>query len=285
MAQEIEKRNVEEIFRDFKATNNIKDARIISINLFKKFDKIEITLEIYHRLKLKEIVNFEQYISVRFGIGNVSIKLEYDENVKFDTIENMWQEIKDYISIKHPITKVILKNSKIEENNSEIKIILEVSGAEFLIARGIEKNIEEILWNIYGKRYKVRITEKIVMESENLMLSKAKKDEEKAIRIASSEIMEVLEKEKQNEVTTSNKENVSDTKNQNKAIEKKPEIERKSKSRRRKFSINTWSFVEYKRRSNKDNRLNSRQWKSSFRRRKTKSRFKGIKKRKGFSYF
>ena len=77
MNEKQEYKHIREVFRDFSVGNqNIMNAQIKSMNLFKKTNTLEITLTSDTHIEVKGIYAFEKYLEVRFGIANIKIKIE-----------------------------------------------------------------------------------------------------------------------------------------------------------------------------------------------------------------
>ena len=77
MSEKQEYKHIREVFRDFSSSNqNIMNAQIKAMNLFKKTNTLEITLTSDTHIEVKGIYAFEKYLEVRFGIANIKIKIE-----------------------------------------------------------------------------------------------------------------------------------------------------------------------------------------------------------------
>ena len=118
-------KQVKDVFKDYNTINKeIVEARIKSMNLFKKTNSLELVLLTDKEIKIRDISSFENYLESRFGIKLVTTKVEMtnkeEQNVEETCetssitnhsarIEKEWIDIIDYISNKHPMTKAILK--------------------------------------------------------------------------------------------------------------------------------------------------------------------------------
>ena len=154
-------KTIEEIFGDYKKDNKIIKSKIEKINLFKKANKLEIDLKPCEYIEIKELLEFEEYLKSRFFIENIEIDTNYDDNIKFPSIESTWNDIVKYMSIKYPLVRVLLHNSKIEIQENVVKVTIYVNGVEFLEARGFDKILQNILKTLYGKTYKIKYVEEI----------------------------------------------------------------------------------------------------------------------------
>ena len=68
---------VRDVFKDYKEQNNILDAEIVAINLFKKSKKLELKLKTQESLKITYISSFEEYLKTRFQIEKISLNIEF----------------------------------------------------------------------------------------------------------------------------------------------------------------------------------------------------------------
>ena len=166
-------KEIKDVFQDYKKGNNIIDATIQKINLYKKSNKLEIEIFSQNQLTIEELADFETYLSERFSIKTIMVNVKYPEITLIHTIQEDWKEIMKYIATKFPVTKAILKGStpKIEENN--IIINLKNKSSAFLHAHSVDSNLERLFMNVYRKKYRVtyeeNITEEDIKEQQNFL--------------------------------------------------------------------------------------------------------------------
>lgn len=79
-------KTVKEIFEDYKENSIINLAKIERINIFKKDNKLEIDLKSNEFIEINELLDFENYLKIRFGIETVEVDILYNENAKVPTI-------------------------------------------------------------------------------------------------------------------------------------------------------------------------------------------------------
>lgn len=213
MNEKQEYKHIREIFRDFSSSNqSIMNAKIGAMNLFKKTNTLEITLISDKHVEIKGLYAFEKYLEVRFGINNIKIKVE-NKNIeeKIDNpcettelsengtlIEKEWNDIIDYMSYKHPMSKAILLDSKISIDNRNINILLSRKGKEFLIIKKFDEILSNIIYTIYGERFKVTYIEDISEEAIKKYQENAEKMQEKVIRSIQEENRKTEEEEYSN---------------------------------------------------------------------------------------
>lgn len=198
MSENQEYKHVREVFRDFSSSNqNILNSKVKAINLLKKTNTLEITLLSSTLIEIKGIYAFEKYLEVRFGIANTKIKIENEnieqniedkacETTEIDeigsNIEKQWEDIIEYMAYKHPMFKAILAKSTISIDNKNINVLLSKKGKDFLDVKKFDEILSSSIFNIYGARYKVSLTENVSEEDIKKYQEYTIKMEEEAIR-------------------------------------------------------------------------------------------------------
>ena len=209
MSENQEYKHIREVFRDFNSSNqNIMNAKVKSINLFKKTNTLQITLITNTLIEVKGVYAFEKYLEVRFGIANIKIKIENEEveqniedkvceTTRIDEIgskvEKQWEDIIEYMSYKHPMFKAILAKSSIGVDNKNINVLLSKKGKDFLSVKKFDEILASVIYNVYGARYKVTCTENVSEDDIKKYQEYNKKMEEEAIRNLQLETQENTE--------------------------------------------------------------------------------------------
>jgi len=156
---------IRDVFQDYKKENSIVNGKILKMNLYKKSNKLELDIKSENQLIIDELADFEQYLSTRFLIGSIESKITYPEETNLNcTIEKDWEKIMRYIASKFPITKAILKGSTVSIEQNVVTINLKSKSSEFLHAYSVDKVLENLFMNLYGRRYKVEYDENISEE-------------------------------------------------------------------------------------------------------------------------
>lgn len=171
------------MFRDFSINERkiIQDANIIGMSLYKKSNKLKLELESVKLIPLNEIYELEIFIQKTFSIREVGIKIRYDDNKEFDILQH-WKEIENYIITKHITAKAILKDSTPNIKDGWLNINLKVKGADILIKRGLDKDLENILKLYFNISLRVKFTESEEIETiDSEQYSKYKIESEKAL--------------------------------------------------------------------------------------------------------
>ena len=168
---------VKDVFKDYKGQGNILETRIENINLFKKSKKIEIKLSTEKQVKIQEISSFEEYLITRFQIQKVELYIEMrekgDRPLFPKQLVNDWKDIIGYISKKFPLTKAILNTSTVEVEDNKVIVNLKTKSADFLHSYEIDKEIEQVVNNLYGIKckviYKENVTEETIKKQEEYL--------------------------------------------------------------------------------------------------------------------
>ncbi len=194
---ECKEKTIQNVFQDFAGATSLKSALVQGIKLFKRQEKLQITLLSSLPIAVKDLLSFEKYLENRFTIPNVCIVIEYDKvpDIKEDTIENEWANIIEYMAHKYPLTKAILKNSTVTCTENKMEVHLQLKGAEILQLRGFDKILEDTLSNIYSKKYKVTYLDNSEEEYKRICEEHAKFAEKLAVQLAQKEIAELPTKE------------------------------------------------------------------------------------------
>ena len=171
-----------EIFSDYKNNSNIKYASIECLNVIKKTNTLQVILYFDEYIEIKEIWYFENFLQERFEFENIDIKIKYHEAVQTKSIDIEWKNIIAYMSHKYPLTKpMLLLKSDIEIQGNNINVKMHIKGADFLKAKKTDKELEKVLKNLYGKDYKIELTEEISKKEMQEITEKIQDVQQKAI--------------------------------------------------------------------------------------------------------
>ena len=201
--QKHKSRKIGDLFSDYKTNSNIEDAEIARMNLLKKINTLEIEMQAKEYIEIKEIWYFEKFLRQRFQFEQVHIKIKYAEGVRKKPIADEWENIVCLMAHKYPLMKpLLLLKSQIEVTENQINVYMKIQGADFLKARKLDRELESVIENIFGKKYIVNIEERINAEEVLKQKEKAKQVQQKAIEKVKREAMEAqrmaAEKQAQN---------------------------------------------------------------------------------------
>ena len=207
-----DKKKIRDVFKDFTTESfALYNSLITSINIFKKSGKLETSIEAEKQIKIKDLEKFEIYLENRFQLKNVLIRIKYLE--KFETnIEKEWEDIISYISRKHPLTKALLRRSKIEVEGSNVNVNLAFKGKALLDGKNFNIVLSELIKNIYGENYKIQFVENISEEKLKEYQAHLESLEEQVVNIAKAEMVEAAESKKsEKKVSSATNENNNST--------------------------------------------------------------------------
>lgn len=146
---------LKEIFKDFEINSNIINTKIKSINLYKKTNKLEVNILSDKPIKVKDVGAFEKYLIKRFMIKEAIIHISYIDGLENNFLSE-WDDILDYLSYKHPLTKALLKDSILNLDGNNLNINLKLSGADILNGRNMDKVLSDLIFNVFNKKLKIK---------------------------------------------------------------------------------------------------------------------------------
>ena len=188
---------LKDVFKDFNGSENVLSCKIKEINIFKKTNKLQLDLISDKNVDISELQEFEEFLQEKFQIETVKIKMNYTSPISY-SIEENWSRVLTYMSKKYPLTKAILKDSKIDINDKIITVQINVkNGAEILNARDFDEKLSELIENLTGVHYKINYKEEISEEIKNNIEKELKQAEQEAIREAKAN---ALREAKQREI-------------------------------------------------------------------------------------
>ena len=81
-------KTIKEVFKDYNSNSfELNEAKIKTVNVFKKTGRIELILIAEKQIKILDLIAFERYIEKRFGFKETIIKIEYIKLPPFTIIE------------------------------------------------------------------------------------------------------------------------------------------------------------------------------------------------------
>ena len=175
-------KKVGEVFSDYKTNSNIKYAYIQALNVNKKTNTLGIILGIDEYVEIKEIWFLEKFLKERFGFSNIDMTMKYTDQVQTKGIKEEWKNIICYMAHKFPLAKpMLLMNAEVESTQKEITVNMHIKGAEFLKAKKTDQELANVIQKLFGKKYKITLTENITKEEMQKIVQKAKETEEKEV--------------------------------------------------------------------------------------------------------
>ena len=177
----MQRKRIKEIFNDFNDDNNLIEAEVENINLYKKLNKLQVKVVSSKPISLQDIQSFESYLIKTFVVEKVSIDIAYSDLEIDQNIQENWSNILAYIAKKEPVSKAMLTNSQIIVDGEKVIVNLALKGAAFLVAKKFDKGLEHLLANLYNKNYVVEFVENISADYEKMLIEKQKQEEKEAL--------------------------------------------------------------------------------------------------------
>lgn len=178
--EQVAVKKLKEIFKDFNINSYILNSKIQSINLYKKQNRLEIELDVDSKVKVKDIGAFEKYLIKRFFLKEVIIQIKYEENLENNFLDE-WNDVLDYLSYKHPLTKALLKNSSINLEDNKLNINLQYTGSDILYAQKIDEVLSDVIERFFSKKIKTSFIDNNSEETMKDILESNKKMQENLI--------------------------------------------------------------------------------------------------------
>ena len=108
--------------------------------------------------------------------------MKYTDQVQTKGIKEEWKNIICYMAHKFPLAKpMLLMNAEVESTQKEITVNMHIKGAEFLKAKKTDQELANVIQKLFGKKYKITLTENITKEEMQKIVQKAKEAEEKEV--------------------------------------------------------------------------------------------------------
>ncbi len=202
--EETSLKTVKQVFKDYNSNSfALSEAKVVCVNIYKKTNKLEIKLKAVSSILMKDLTDFEKYLSKRFSFQEIDIKIE-NESEESDInkkLEIEWNDIVEYMAYKHPLTKALLKNSTIQIEENKMIVNLARKGRGILEGRGFEKILAQKLKDLYHKNYVVTYKEEITQEMQKQYLEYAKELEKQAIQLAQAQAEEYRQEMQEEKAT------------------------------------------------------------------------------------
>lgn len=152
---DVQEKMLKEIFKDFEINSNIINTKIKSINLYKKTNKLEVNILSDKPIKVKDVGAFEKYLIKRFMLKEAQVHVNYVDGIENNFLDE-WDDILDYLSYKHPLTKALLKDSILNLDGNNLNISLKLSGSDILYGRNMDRILSDLIFNVFNQKLKIK---------------------------------------------------------------------------------------------------------------------------------
>ena len=177
-------KTIGEVFSDYNSESNIKKAIIKSMNLIKSANVLELNIRSEEYIDVKELWLLEKFLRDRFQFSNVDVKIEYAETVKINTLEKEWKNLIAYMVHKYPLMKpMILLKSDIDISENIVTVKMKIKGADFLVGRKLDRELERVIKNIFNQNYKIKFIDALTKEEEEAQLEAIEKNQNRLIEL------------------------------------------------------------------------------------------------------
>ena len=205
----MQKKYIKEVFNDYKLNNNLIDAEVGNINLYKKTNKLQVKITSSKEINLQEIESFEDFLINNFKLNKASLDIKYSNEINPKvSIQENWNNIIKYIGKKEPFSKAILTGSIPVIKNDQLNIKLHMKGASFLVSQKFDKGIEHILKNLYNKNYHVEFEEDISEEYEKELIEKRNQEEKEALFELEKQVKQEIQLRKEEKLREAEEEKI-----------------------------------------------------------------------------
>ena len=171
---------------------------------------LELELNPTTTLNCKEIFSFKDFLEKEEN-REVNLRIKYNK-INNTKIASEWNEIISYITRTKPIINAMLKNSNIKINNNDLTIFLPFKGASFLYQNNYDKEIVNVLENLYTTKFNIQIKDELNNEYYKTIINGIKKEEKELTNNLLNEIQNNINS---NENSTNNINNINDNINKN----------------------------------------------------------------------
>ena len=201
---DVQEKMLKEIFKDFEINSNIINTKIKSINLYKKTNKLEVNILSDKPIKVKDVGAFEKYLIKRFMLKEAIIHISYIDGMENNFLSE-WNDILDYLSYKHPLTKALLKDSILNLDGNNLNINLKLSGADILNGRNMDKVLSDLIFNVFNKKLKIKYMDNDSEENKVKALEYRQRLQKDVIKKV-QEKSNIIDDTKENKIEKENKE-------------------------------------------------------------------------------
>ena len=157
-------KRVSEVFCDFEAGNNIKNALVENAIIRKKSKALELIISSNKYIEVCEIESLNTFIKNRFVLNDSKITINYTEEVRKKPIEEEIHDIMLALSEKHPFLKAAINNCQYEVCDRSVNMNFNIVVSNMLRNLKYDREIQDTIKNFYGKTYKINLKDNVTDE-------------------------------------------------------------------------------------------------------------------------
>jgi len=160
----------------------IKDAKILSINVYKKSRRLELHILSKTLIPAETIAGIEQYLASLFKLGTINIKVKFEVSMQLkDILEEYWDSIMFRVNSTVALSKGIMSGCEWRLIGNNLVVELKTTGSEILKSRGCDKLIESIFEECFSHRIKVKFEDTEINDKLDEYLQYKESEETRAI--------------------------------------------------------------------------------------------------------
>ena len=157
-------KRINEVFSDYEAGFNISNAIVDGVVLKKKSKILELKITSDKYIEFSEIEGLNNFIKERFVLNDSKITIMYTDEVKQKPIEETFENIMTRFGDKHPLLKAALNSCEYEIKDNKINFNFKIVVSHMLKELNYDKEIQDVLRNMYGKSYTINFIDDITDE-------------------------------------------------------------------------------------------------------------------------
>ncbi len=157
-------KRINEVFSDYEAGFTISNAIVDGVVLKKKSKILELKITSDKYIEFSEIEGLNNFIKERFVLNDSKITIMYTDEVKQKPIEETFENIMTRFGDKHPLLKAALNSCEYEIKDNKINFNFKIVVSHMLKELNYDKEIQDVLRNMYGKSYTINFIDDITDE-------------------------------------------------------------------------------------------------------------------------
>lgn len=165
-------KKINEVFSDYEAGSNIRDAVVQGVHLKKKSQIMELSISSDKYIETHEVEGLNEFIKNRFMLNDAKIIINYNKDVERKPLKEGFNDIINYLSGKHPLLKAALLGSSYEIGENAIDFKINMLMSKTLKDLRYDRKIQEALKDEYGKTFMINF-EDVVTHDEIVKLNEA----------------------------------------------------------------------------------------------------------------
>ena len=148
-------KQINEIFGDYKAEGNIRDAVVKAVVIRKKAKTLEMKISSDQFIESGDRESLSEFVKEKFALHDVRILIEYTGKAEKKPLEEELGNIIRSMAEEHSVLKPMVNNYEFEVADHTIYFKFKIVISGLLKSMGYDKKISRILKDLYGTEYQV----------------------------------------------------------------------------------------------------------------------------------